>query len=203
MAQPEFSNVEIVVYALFELGGHERKLHTEEIAYKAYELAKERFGWKLPQFRNRGFPDKEPVRSALMDAAKKKYGSLVKGRSGVESKGKDTDGWRLTPAGAGWVRTNRDRIEQVLGQAHPQTRMRETNRFRRQIRNQPLFSKFTEKGDLVGDSPYTLTDMLNASPDASKEVVLMKFASLRSTAELAGDEEVLRFLDACGHFQGS
>ena len=34
---------------------------------------------EIAKFRERGFPDKEPVRSALMDAAKKKYGGSLKG----------------------------------------------------------------------------------------------------------------------------
>jgi len=38
-------NIDVVVYALFKLGGYERKIHTEEIAYEAYCLAKERFAW--------------------------------------------------------------------------------------------------------------------------------------------------------------
>ena len=70
-------------------------------------------------------------------------------------------------------------------------------RFRRQIVNQPLFRKFVERGELTGESPYALIDMLNTSPDAPKDVVSKKFTGLRSTAELVGDEEVLRFLDAC------
>jgi hypothetical protein len=71
MTEPELSNIDVVLYALFKLGGDERKIHTEEIAYEAYSLAKERFGWRLSRFRDMGFPDKEPVRRALMDAAKK------------------------------------------------------------------------------------------------------------------------------------
>jgi len=42
-----------------------------------------------------------------------------------------------------------------------------------------------------------LTDMLNTSPDAPQSIVVKKFRRLRSTAELVGDEEVLRFLDTC------
>ena len=63
--------------------------------------------------------------------------------------------------------------------------------------NQPLFRKFVERGELNGESPYALTDMLNTSPDAPKEVVSMKFAGLRSSAELVGEQEILRFFDAC------
>jgi len=65
MAEQELSNVDVVVYAVFKLGGHERKVHTEEVAYEAYQLAKERFGWRLPKFRKKGFPNKEPVRFRL------------------------------------------------------------------------------------------------------------------------------------------
>jgi hypothetical protein len=79
MTEPELSNVDIVFYALFKLGGDERKIHTEEIAYEAHSLAKERFAWRLSRFRDMGFPDKEPVRRALMDAAKEKYGHLAEG----------------------------------------------------------------------------------------------------------------------------
>ncbi len=43
MTEPELSNVDVVLYALFKLGGDERKIHTEEIAYEAHSLAKERF----------------------------------------------------------------------------------------------------------------------------------------------------------------
>jgi hypothetical protein len=193
----ELSNVDVAVYALFRLGGSERKVHTEEIAYEAYLMAKERFGWKLERFRKMGLPDKEPVRSALMDAAKEKYGSLVEGRSGADAKGKETDGWRLTPAGAAWLRAHKDRIECGLGQVRPQTRTVDSARFRRQMISQSLFQKFAEKGNIDGESQYALTDMLNTSPDSPRDVVFVKFQRLRSTAELVGDSEILRFLDAC------
>ena len=99
MAQPALSNIDVVVYALFKLGGYERKIHTEEIAYEAYCLAKERFTWKLRRFRDMGFPDKERVRRGLTDAAREKYGRLVEGRADVNAKGKETDGWVLTLEG--------------------------------------------------------------------------------------------------------
>src|SRR5258707_1596412 len=104
MTEPELSNIDLVVYALFKLGGDERKIHTEEIAYEAYSLAKERFGWRLRRFRDMGFPDKEPVRRALMDAAKEKYVHLAERRAGVHAQGKDTDGRALTPASLTWIR---------------------------------------------------------------------------------------------------
>src|SRR5215469_15983298 len=141
MTAPEVSNVDVVVYTLFKLGGHGRKIQTEEIAYEAYKLAKERFGWRLKKFREMGFPDKEPVRSGLMDAAKEKYGQLVEGRAGVEAKGKESDGWVLTPEGVTWIRENEKRIESALAVTRPSTPSVDARRFKRQIREQPLFQR--------------------------------------------------------------
>jgi hypothetical protein len=197
MAQPDLSNVDIVVYALFRLRGYERKFHTEEIAYEAHNIAKERFGWRLKKFRDMGFPDKEPVRSGLMDAAKEKYGHLVDGRAGVESKGKETDGWMLTTAGMAWIRENEKRIESALGTVRPSIRSQDADRFKKQMREQPLYQKFKEQGNLDGEGRYVFTDMLNTSPDAPKEVIAMKFRGLRSTAELVADKQIISFLDAC------
>jgi len=197
MAETELSNVEITVYALYRLRGHERKVHTEEVAYESYRLAKDRFGWKLAQFRARGFPDKDVVRVALTDAVKDKYGALIEGRAGAESKGKVTDGWVLTPAGSTWIRTNLARLERALATSKPDISRAEVNRFRRQIAAQPLFQNFLKSGEVSRESPYTLTDMLNTSPDAPKELVQAKFSRLRSMAKLLGDLRIGGFLDAC------
>lgn len=114
MSDSELTNIDIALYALYDLGGHEKKVHTEEVAYRAYELAEERFGWRLPRFREKRFPDKEPVRIALMDAAKVKNHQLVDGRSGVEAKGKDVDGWFFTPGQS----TYRQRLASILEPSH-------------------------------------------------------------------------------------
>jgi hypothetical protein len=197
MAQPALSNIDVVVYALFKLGGYERTIHTEEIAYEAYCLAKERFAWKLRRFRDMGFPDKERVRRGLADAAKEKYGHLVEGRTDVHSKGKETDGWLLTPNGVRWIRRNEKRIESTLGTARPTTPFVDTLRFKKRMREQPLFRRFLESENLEGQNLYNFTDMLNISPDTPKEVIAMKFRTIRSNAELVGDQQIIRFLDTC------
>jgi hypothetical protein len=192
----ELTNIDIVLYALFQLEGHKRKVHTEEIAYKAYQLAKDRFGWRLRKFRELDFPDKEPVRISLMDAAKGKYGSLVEGRSGVEASGKGIDGWAFTPEGAKWIRERHKKIEERLGIDQPKLSKTEADRFIRQMKEQPLFKSFS-RGNLSKEIHYLLTDMLNASPDAPRTLVVNKFRRLRSTAELVGDQDILDFLNAC------
>ena len=196
MRNDELTNIDIVLYVLLQLRGHQQKVHTEEIAYEAYKLAKDRFGWRLRKFRQMDFPDKEAVRISLIDAAKEKYGSLVEGRSGVEAKRKEIDGWTFTPQGARWIREHQKRIEQQLGTGQTKISKKDTDRFIRQMRDQPLFQSFVQN-NLTKESRYALTDMLNTSPDAPKSIIVKKFKRLQSTAELAGDQDIIRFLDAC------
>ena len=94
-------NSELVVYVLSLLGGESKSVHTEDIALKCHELFSDSFSWtKYPDR-----PDKEVVRTGLMDARKEKHGQLVKGRSGREIH-KVPDGWMLTEAGIEWLKKN-------------------------------------------------------------------------------------------------
>ena len=84
-------NVEAVVLALYQLGGHSRPIDTEDVAMRAHALAPDRFSWKK-------YPDQinlELVRVSLSDGKKASGGKWVEG-SGRE-------GWRLTPAGGQWA----------------------------------------------------------------------------------------------------
>jgi hypothetical protein len=47
----ELSNIDVVVYAIFRLGGIEKKIHTEDIAMECFKLSKERFSWTLPEYK--------------------------------------------------------------------------------------------------------------------------------------------------------
>ena len=62
------TNVEVVVLALGRLGGTTKKVFSEEIAVEAHGLAAGRFSWRLEQYRERGWPDKYIVKTALEDA---------------------------------------------------------------------------------------------------------------------------------------
>lgn len=189
------SNIDVVLYALLRLEGYERKVHTEEIAYKAYELARERFAWQLDKYRH--LPDKEPVRIALMDAAKQKNGCLVRGRSGVPAGGKEADGWIFTPAGVVWIKQNQTRIEEALGTTRSEIRPKDTERFQKRIHGEALFRKFARGKSLTKEDWYDFASMLNASPDAPKDVIVRKLESLRSTAQMIAAPVLIGFLEAC------
>jgi hypothetical protein len=194
--EKELSNMDIALFALYKKGGILQKIHTEEIAWEAYKLAKDRFSWRLPKFRQMGFPDKTPVRFALEQAKKKKNGKLVSGRSGGDASG-ELEGWSFTSQGVLWIKENEMRISENLKQKAPDVPKREAERFIKKIKVDAFFKYFQEKGNLDEASQYMFTDMLVCAPDTSKNIIRQKFEQLCSNAELINDTEILIFLKAC------
>jgi len=197
LSKNELSNIDIALFALYKLGGISKKIHTEYVAWEAYQLAKERFSWRLPDFREKGFPDKTPVRFALEQAKKKENGRLVSGRAGGDINRPELEGWRFTPQGAEWIKKNERRILTALKQKAPDLPKLVAERFIRQLKNDPCFLSFNKSGNLNEVSPYMFADMLACAPDASKEIMKQKFERLLTTANLVNDEEILKFLEAC------
>ena len=188
------TNVDIVVYALATLGGAERTVYSEDIAAKCYELAPSHFSWRLPACREKGWPDKYIVKTALEDAKKEEYDARVEGSYALETA---KDGWHLTPRGVKWLRQNQEKIEKELGLERPAIPKKDVERFMKQLRAQPLFKRFLKTKTLVGSTRYDFTDMLTCSPDAPRDVIIMKFQRLRAMAELVKNTEVTEFLSAC------
>lgn len=197
VSKHELSNMDIALFALYKLGGISKKIHTEYIAWEAYQLAKERFSWRLPEFREKGFPDKTPVRFALEQGKKKEFGKLVTGRAGGDINRPELEGWRFTPQGAEWIKDNEGRILKLIGQKAPDLPKLVAERFVKQLKNDPSFVSFKKNKNLDEVSSYMFTDMLTCAPDASNEIIRQKFDRILSTANLVNDKEILQFLDAC------
>lgn len=197
LSKNELSNLDIALFALYKLGGISKKIHTEYVAWEAHQLAKERFSWRLPEFREKSFIDKTPVRYALEQAKKKEKGRLVTGIAGGDYGKPELEGWRFTPEGAEWIKKNESRILDALKQEAPDLRKREADHFIRRLKNDPCFVSFKKNGRLDDVSSYMFTDMLACAPDASKEIIKQKFKRLLTTANLANDKEILKFLEAC------
>lgn len=193
----ELSNIDIALFALYKLGGITKKIHTEYIAWEAYQLAKERCSWRLSEFREKGFPDKTPVRFALEQAKKKENGRLVTGRAGGDINRPELEGWCFTPEGAEWIKQNEGRISKALKQTVPDLPKLVAERFVKQLKNDPCFVSFTKNRALDEVTSYMFTDMLACAPDAPKEIIKQKFEQFLTTAKLVKDKEILEFLKAC------
>lgn len=196
MTLAHLTNVDVVVYALAELGGAEKTIYSEDIAAHCFELAPSKFCWRLEKYRRKGWPDKYVARTALEDAKKGELGGLVEGAYALESA---KDGWRLTTAGVKWFRANRSRIAQALDEDQPIVRSKDAGRTRRLVQNQALFQRFKKEGRVDPSLFYEFTDMLTCSPDAGPEIVAAKFRQLEAKVEMLQDKELSEFLRACGN----
>ena len=193
MKESSLSNVDIVVYALYLCGGVDKKIHTEHIAKRCYELAPDRFSWKLYSY-----PDKEPARIALHDAMKEEKGALVEGRSGMEAKGKELDGWTITLAGVKWLKVSEKYLKACLRGPKKEANRAEREKFERRVRDSSAYKRFaghSGKADDIKD--FEFTEMLRCSPDASAEAMQKKFNALIKKAEDVESDEIINFLELC------
>jgi hypothetical protein len=124
------ANHEVVTLALYLLGGDAHYIDTEDVAFKANELAPGRFMW----VKHHDQIDKENVRLALRDATRQEKGV----RYIVGSKKK---GWLLTEAG---LKFARGRMESL----------RTTNLSRRPLAPQERLRLRNERGRLISSVAY-------------------------------------------------
>jgi len=189
----ELTNIDIALYALYNLGGGEQAIHTEDIALSCWHLVSERFSWKkYPKY-----PEIDPARVALSDAAKAKYGKLTRlvMRKIAE---KPQAHWILTDAGVEYVRSRYAelaRLETVKIQ--PSSGHTEKDRFIVALKRHPTFKKFASTGTCEGIEPYEFTDLLKCSLDASPKALRERLETLKSRSAEAEDAALARFLRGC------
>jgi hypothetical protein len=194
----ELSNNDIVVYAIFKLGGIEKKVHTEDIAMECFRLSPERFSWTMQKYFKK-FPDKEIARITLKNLkhVKDKNVRLVDGRAGAPATGKETDGWRLTPEGVKWILSNKKRIEKALKIGDKTVRRPDIRNIIKKFENEICYQKYLQEGSVKNVNKYEFTDMLLCRPDAAPEVISKNFQRLKAQAELTQDKSILSFISEC------
>jgi hypothetical protein len=192
ITEDEIKNIHIAVFALHELGGAGGRVHTEEIAKRCKELSPDRFKWRYYDY-----PEKELVRKALFHASEEANGGLVVGRAGMDQRGKEPDGWELTPTGAKWVVEHEAELAELLGRPQPEIPRHEAEKFKKRMHGETAFKEFERTGTVEKMTDYDFTDLLRCSPDAHVQVIWQKFNALYAQARMAKDNQVLGFLEAC------
>ncbi len=94
--RPGINNWEIVMWALYLENAASKRVHTEDVTLRCFELAPDSFSWLT----HRKYPDKEVARKDLVRLRDGQYGEkFVEGRAGltrVEGSGSPvTDGWQF------------------------------------------------------------------------------------------------------------
>lgn len=200
MSDGGFPNRELVVYALYLLGGHSKPVHTEDIALKCFELFPASFSWvKYPEH-----PDKDIVRVALTDARKESHGALVEGRAG-QKRGLSAkterlpveDGWILTAAGVQWINDNSAALELVAGTGQVKAHRQRLLKHLKRIREHVLFKQYLDNPSGFSPTIGTIADLLRCRVDAEPDVWEERFNRVRRQAEAAGQDDVCDFIAKC------
>ncbi len=191
-----FTNPEMVIYALYLLGGATKKYHTEDIAFKCFELWPTVFSWtKYPEY-----PDKDVVRHGLTDARREKYGALVDGRAGqtlgqsnITGRKPTSDGWVLTDAGVKWIEENKSRFKAAgnITKDHRQKSLQVL----REVKRHKVFGMYSDNPERFYPSIGDLADMLKCRVDADDIVWKDRFERIRKHAVASGQEEFIGFVE--------
>jgi len=189
----KLSAVDIAVYALYLLGGWQKRIHTEDIALKCFELAPSKFSW----VKYTSYPDIAPARFALEAAKKPKYGALVKGESERKRTVKSVGGWLLTAEGIKWIKEHKSRIEKYLGKYKPTGDRLEADRKLKELLRSVAFKKFREHGEKAEISHAEFAESLVCTVNARTEVLNARLDRLYSIAEELGKEEVKMYVNFC------
>jgi hypothetical protein len=193
MRSNELANIEIVLYALSALGGETKKIPTEKVAIKCFEIAPSKFSWRLyPQY-----PDMDAVRVALFDARKKIKGSLVIGRYGKTTGEKTRDGWLFTPKGIEWIEKNRKRISDILGDSLKPTRRTGSGERLREMQRSAAYKKFIANRSCQDIRNYEFTDFLDANLDTPAHILRERLELARALAAQMKNGPILDFLNEC------
>jgi len=187
------SDKDIVVYALYVLGGWRKRIHTEDIALKCYQLAPSKFSWvKYPEY-----PDVAPARFALEAAKKQKNQALVKGESERKRTAQSIGGWMLTTDGIQWIKANRHRIEQYLGKQTPVGDRLSSDRRLKELLKSVAFKRFKDYGEKADISHADFSESLVCTVNTKGEVLNDRLDLLYSTAEELGRIEVKNYVNFC------
>jgi len=197
---PRPTSWEIAAYALYLCGGHVRRVSTEDVTLKCFELAPDSFSWvKYPQY-----PDKDIARVSLTQARKDEHGRLVRGRAGVgrgqtskTGRAPEEDGWELTEAGARWARENERRLSRALA---TRTKMSDRQEDRRKIarfHEHLLFKRYLRDGQRFTPALGDIADLFRCRVDSDPMTWEKRFDAVLRLAEVLADRKVGSFVKHC------
>jgi len=178
------TQTELVTWAVYLLGGSQKRVDTEDVAVKVFSLARQRFSW-------RKYPDQinlELVRVYLSAAKDAEHGEMLVGSGRT--------GWSLTRKGLMWVRTAGEEIQKRheiaadrvsnAGSIDASRRARE----RKRILSMPAWSRW-ENGErsVVAEEAREVFRIDSYSTSSVREAKMT-----RMRAMFSDDEQISAFL---------
>ena len=178
------TNLDVILWAIYDLGGDENFVDIEDIFLKAFEIAPLRLSWRT----RKELPDMKKCYKALNDTERQQPDLILK--QGPERR-------RLTAEGQQWIEKNFDRLADALGgdrRVHA-PRIRLPSRLVSQALRSDVY-KLWEENEIITDDKWRVAEMLRCLPDSTQKVFRERLESLRSAAYSSGRLEALKFFDA-------
>jgi hypothetical protein len=175
------TRADLVIWAVLLLGGDQKRIDTEDVAVKAFQLDPKSFCW-------RKHPDQinlELVRVNLSNAKKPENGAFLTGSGRT--------GWSLTRKGLAWIRTARSPLKS-LGASEPQRRASSAgsidssrrDRERKRILALPAWTRWAN-----GDKSVVLAEAREVYRLDSYSTLSVREAKLTRLRAMFGDDEQL------------
>jgi hypothetical protein len=180
--KPRIDNLDIIPFALYELGGAGQFLDVEDIFLRCFEVAPERFRWRKHLIANY-----KTLSKALRDFEGRHPDLLLKTEDGLSR--------QLSKEGIDWVNARLELFREVLSKpgANPPTRRRE-QKLLNEFASHRLVRAY-EKGSLDDLHKYEVADLLLCAPDSPRAVWKERLETYRSAATAAGRPNLVEFLD--------
>lgn len=190
MQQKILTSHDVILYALYVLGGTTQKVHTEDIASKCFKLLPSQFSW----IKYANYPSLEAVRRPLIQVRSNEGGTLVLGRHGRTKEDQVAEGWIFTPQGIKWIEQNKERIARQLDSPLDRPKKRtDVDKKIYEIKNSSAFKKFLKDKNCSNVFKYEFTNFLNASIDTPSPILRDRLVKIRAIAY--NQEEIIEFLN--------
>ncbi len=189
----KLSNMDVVLYVLYKLGGWQKRINTEDITLECFKVTSRKFSWiKYPQH-----PDIMPVLFSLESAKKKQYGALVIGETERKRTTKLIGGWMLTVKGIRWIKDNIFRIEKILNENKITTGRLSTDRKINELYKSVAFKKFIAVQEKAIISHAEFAESLICTVNTRVKILNDRLEQLNSIAEELNEEEVKNYVNFC------
>ena len=182
------NNHELLIWALFLLGGSDNFIDVEELFIKSFELAPARLSWRTRQ----DIPDYKKCSKALHEVEDKKRTQLS---HLLEKQGSYKR--KLSGDGVTWVTKYATVLASIYSDGIvPSAAVQEDSKVLRTITESLIFAAFLkdEKAEL---NIYEISDIFRCLPDADTAIWKQRLDRVRNAAIRNGHTRVISFVDKC------
>jgi hypothetical protein len=178
------NNQDLLVWALYELGGADRLVDVEEIYLECFRLAPARLGWRTRP----DLPDYKKCAKALQSVEASTHQGLLTKLGRYERK--------LTAAGVEWCERWREQLVAAYGgEAVVRAgRASDQERTLRELGAHPAFQYWSQERALPSGW-WDVADAFRCSPASSDPVWDQRLDHVQRAADSADDHEVREFVD--------